>query len=554
MKKRKPINWFKFGFILLFPVLVGSLLWIYGMMNSLINYRSPLASTPPLPGEKIGSPITRKVIIVLMDALRVDTSTDSSVMPFLNHLRSLGSFATMTSRPPTSSSPAYGTMLTGAWPDLNDTQVLNPQGGESARPYTQDDIFAAAHRAGLKTAVSSYIWFNQVLLNDHVDEVYSTNIENHEVDHQEVDAALPWVEQGYQLVMIHLDQIDYAGHHEGGPRSPNWNAAANRVDFLLQEIVTHMNLEKDTIIVLSDHGQIDAGGHGGTEKVVRTEPFVIAGAGILKGVTSEIQMADVAPTLAVLLGTSIPASNQGRPLLEFLDLPENEYAVIQDRVNVQQELLLSTYTQAIDWKSQISSTGIDTASPEREMELARLGRLGNERVWRNVLAVFLAILPGYLIFMNRNNKILWPVLGAVVYLGTFNLYFLLLEQKSYSISWINGEASFLGTMATAVGIAVIIGWIMVMWGQKGFHLKPRLVAYRTLGFIWMVIYLVSIPILLNFAINGITITWTLPVFPIFTLGFLSLAQLLFIIPVGLLLMGIGSLISLVSSSPTIRKR
>ena len=33
----------------------------------------------------------------------------------------------------------------------------------------------------------------------------------------------------------------------------------------------------DTVLALSDHGQIDAGGHGGHETVTLTEPFVLAG-------------------------------------------------------------------------------------------------------------------------------------------------------------------------------------------------------------------------------------------------------------------------------------
>jgi hypothetical protein len=52
-----------------------------------------------------------------------------------------------------------------------------------------------------------------------------------------IDAALPWLSEDYQLVLIHIDQVDYAGHHEGGVRSSNWDAAASRADALLAEIV-----------------------------------------------------------------------------------------------------------------------------------------------------------------------------------------------------------------------------------------------------------------------------------------------------------------------------
>ena len=79
-----------------------------------------------------------------------------------------------------------------------------------------------------------------------------------------VDAALPWLQSAeYQLVLIHLDQVDYAGHHEGGPQDPRWNQAAQRADDLLAEILAAVDLEQDTLLVVSDHGQIDPGGHGG---------------------------------------------------------------------------------------------------------------------------------------------------------------------------------------------------------------------------------------------------------------------------------------------------
>ena len=54
---------------------IGAAIWAANLMDSAQNYRSPLANTPPSPGQTLGKPVTRQIVIVLIDALRNDTST-----------------------------------------------------------------------------------------------------------------------------------------------------------------------------------------------------------------------------------------------------------------------------------------------------------------------------------------------------------------------------------------------------------------------------------------------------------------------------------------------
>jgi hypothetical protein len=53
----------------------------------------------------------------------------------------------------------------------------------------------------------------------------------------------------------------------------------------------------------------------------------------------------------------------------------------------------------------------------------------------------------------------------------------------------------------------------------------------------------ALPILLNFAVNGVTISWTLPEFVSQYLGFLAIAQGLFVALFGLLLVGVSALVT-----------
>jgi predicted AlkP superfamily pyrophosphatase or phosphodiesterase len=280
----QKINWIIPGTIGLLLLAIGAALWAFKLMDSVQTYRSPIAHTPPSPGQSLGNPLTHQMVIVLIDALRYDTSTNSAVMPFLNHLRSQGASATMHSQPPSFSAPGWATILTGSWPTINDAQLFNPPDATSARTFTQDDIFSAAQHAGLKTAVSGYAWFEGMLANSGVDASFYTIGEDNIADLDVVNAAMPWLKSDYQFILIHLDQVDYAGHHQGGPLNPNWDAAAARADALLSNIVASMDLSKDTVMVISDHGQINRGGHGGPDPITLVEPFVIAGNSVVPGV------------------------------------------------------------------------------------------------------------------------------------------------------------------------------------------------------------------------------------------------------------------------------
>jgi hypothetical protein len=540
---RKSINWFVTGIVSLLIVAVGAYFWVTNLMSSAQSYRSPLANDPPAPGEPLGQPLTRRVVVVLIDALRYDTSNNSTVMPFLNELRAHAATATMHSRPPSFSAPGWTTILTGGWPDINDSQLFNPPDEFSARPFTQDNIFVAANRSGLNTAVSGYSWFEQLLENSGVGAGYYTPGEDQNADRAVVDAAKPWLTVNYQLILIHLDQVDYAGHHQGGPRNPNWNAAAMRADNLLREIVSTLDLKKDTVLVISDHGQIDQGGHGGPEPITLIEPFVLTGAAVIPGQYGDVNMVDVAPTLATLLGTNIPAINEGHVLTDMLTLSPEQNVTIQDALILQQSRLFNAYTSTIGSTASVSAGEVVSAT-QTAMKQAHDGRLAGERVWRNMVAVLLALLPAYILFIRKNKKVLWLAAGALVYILLFNFRYAILDGRTYSLASVESATWLITYTATTSAIAVILAWLVPMLGLRAFKSGPRRAAEITLGYAWFTVYLLALPILLSFAINGAIITWTLPEFYTLFLGLLSIIQWIFVAAVGLVLTGLSALISL----------
>ncbi len=539
-RSARKINWFVLGLIGLALLAIGAYIWSTILMDSTPSYRSPLANTPPTPGQALGAPVTRRVVVVLIDALRYDTSINSNVMPFLNNLRTQGASAAMHSQPPSFSAPGWTTILTGAWPDINDSQLFNPPDEFSVRSFTQDNLFATAQRAGLKTAVSGYLWFEGMLAKSGVNASFYTPSEDNAADIEVVAAALPWLTEDYQLVLIHLDQVDSAGHYEGGPRNPNWNAAATRADSLLSEIVAQLDLKQDTVMVISDHGQIDRGGHGGPEPITLVEPFVLAGAGVVPGNYGNVNMVDIAPTLAALLGTNIPASNQGHVLTNMLTLTSEQDLAIQNALKAQQSHLFAAYTKAIGSIASIGSGEIVSAT-QATMNQARLTRLGSERIWRNVLAAFLAILPGYLLFLRKDKKVLWLMVGAVLYVLLFNLRYAVIDGLTYSLASFNQGAVYLFVYsATTAAVVVVLAWLVPMFGLRAFKAGPRKAAETALSYLWFTLYLLALPILLSFAINGLTVTWTLPEFYSLFIGLLSLIQSMIVAALGLLLVGVSA--------------
>jgi hypothetical protein len=533
-------------------ILAGlSYFWATALMDSLYAFRSPLHSNPPAAGEAIGAPQTRRVVLVLIDALRADTAANARVMPFLDELRQQGASATMHSRPPSYSAPGYSVLMTGAWPDVSDGPALNPD-YPNIPTWTQDNLFTAAQRAGLKTAASGYNFFEKLIPQNAVDASFFTAGEDKAADRAVVDAAIPWLEGDYQLILIHIDQVDYAGHHEGGPRDPRWNDAATRADTLVREIASHLDLKLDTIFVFSDHGQIDAGGHGGQDPITLVEPFVAAGAGILPGAYGDIQMVDLAPTVAALLGANIPAANQGDALTEMLALTSEQKTAVELALSKQQSSLLDAYSKGIQRTINGNTANLTVEKAQILLEAAKSSRLTVERIPRFIAIVLLLTAIGFLIWKNWNRNFLWMAIGAIVYALLFHFRYAVIAGRTYSLSSVASADDIINFTAMTAIISLAIPWWVLFTYLGVFKMTPRRAAEITFELTFAVLLLVSLPALWSFALNGPLVGWTLPDMGSMFLGFICILQALVVAAAGILLSGASAYIAwLRSSSPAI---
>jgi hypothetical protein len=486
----------------------GAYRWATAMIDSTFDFRSPLNADPPAPAGPLGEPATRRLVLVLVDGLRYDVSMDEQVMPNLAELRAQGAQAQLQSRPPSYSLPGWTTLVTGAWPDVNGGPAFNPPEDELT-PWVQDTLFSAARRAGLRVGVAGYPWYEKLIRPEDRDAAFFSSAEGSAGDRQSVDAALPWLIAGdLQFIYIHLDQVDYASHHEGGPLSQGGLETARRADALLGEIAAQLDLAQDTLVVASDHGHMDRGGHGGHDPVTMQEPWVLVGAGILPGPYGEVEMAAVAPTLAALLGTNLPAAAQGQPRTEMLALDPAVAAKIPDAYANQQAGLYAQYAYTTGGMIQ----RLDPTDPDawqKGITALQTARANRERWPRLALFAPLLLALPVALLVRRRPADLWLLVGAFGAVALAWLGYGLL-RGAYSFATVDSVSGLILAAVIPAALGLGLAWLGLAYGLGWLRLPRGEAARRTLAFGWVALWLAALPALAFAAWFGPTVTWLLP--------------------------------------------
>jgi len=125
------------------------------------------------------------------------------------------------------------------------------------------------------------------------------------------------------LTFVHLDLVDLAGH-EYGWNSGDYRRAARAADILVGQLLAAVHdsgMERETtVLVSSDHGGIGYD-HGAATLRELEIPWIASGAGISRGLALEgpVSTCDTAPTVAALLGITVPHVWTGRPVVEAFE-------------------------------------------------------------------------------------------------------------------------------------------------------------------------------------------------------------------------------------------
>lgn len=420
--------------------------------DAVVHYRSPFSG--PLPTGAAAAGLSPRVVLVVLDGLRLDASR---AMPTLNALRQQGADFTAWTGEPSLSYPGWTLIVSGATQEVSGVTTNWYEGRVPV-----DHLFASARRAGRGTgAAGSPGWGilfggtldRRVLVSDPPD--YRDPEGAHRTSASVTAGALQLLASDLPLVLVHLPSVDILGHGFGGASAP-YAEAVRRADGHLAEIRAAVDLAATTLIVTSDHGHIDRGGHGGWEPVVKQVPLVLAGAGIRRGVRGgDVRQADIAPTMAALLGLSIPAHSQGRPLVEAL---QGETAGLARRWAEQQRNLYSYVAGYLghpplaalfgDSRLGALSDGPDGVAGfsddiAQEYFAGREARFERERRRRLPLAAGIAVIPlVYLALHSRKRLLLPAAVGAAVFFTIdYGLFFA--RGYTFSLSVLNTESQIM---------------------------------------------------------------------------------------------------------------
>jgi len=252
-------------------------------------------------------------------------------------------------------------------------------------------------------------------------------------------------------------------------------------------------------------------------------------------------MVDVAPTLAVLLGTNIPASSEGKPLFSMLNVDGSRQAQINAAWTMQQDAVASAYEKAIGAPRQSGATA------QERIALAQRDRDIRERknsLPRLAIALFIVLAGAGILIWRRSRDVAMLFFGAILYAVAYNVIFAILAGNVYSMSTVPtaGATAFVVEIAEFAAIAVVLAWLAAMLLAGAFRRGALHAAQATCGFAFITIYLLALPALLGFAVNGAVTTWRLPNPILVFLHFTNLIQAMFVAVLGIVLSGIAALV------------
>lgn len=280
----------------------------------------------PVPG--LDLPPRPKVLVIGLDGLRHDRILAAEAPNFRQLMRA-GTFATgrldVLEKVRSSSGPGWATVLTGVAPTKHGVRNNSFEGRQFLR-YPDFLTRLERIRPSLHTAAVT-TWQSLVTLG-----AVGSRIDWHAVSHNEPyrvgakDALL--VDRMTDLIrtsevdaaFMHLEVTDVVAH-QSGVLGAAYLEVIELVDGYLGRLFGAIRArpafagERWTVIVTTDHGHRDEGGHGGDSPEERSVFVLAAGPGIARGVRRrDARQVDVAATVFAQLGIAIPEDLDGRPL------------------------------------------------------------------------------------------------------------------------------------------------------------------------------------------------------------------------------------------------
>ncbi|MFJ7156612.1 alkaline phosphatase family protein [Streptomyces sp. NPDC101118] len=255
---------------------------------------------------------TDKVLVIGLDGVVLDRVKAANA-PRLKGLMSQGLTAksTLYASPmaATSSGPGWSTIATGVWPDKHGVKD-NSFTGKNYTAYP--DFLTRAENTNPALNTYAAADWEPIASTDQNGPIFSAKVDKRlslkgdrdgyrNEDPKIAAAAAAELRDGNpDAAFVYLGEVDVAGHSHGAASQQYLDTIA-RVDALVGQLLDAVAArpayaqENWKILVTTDHGHTDAGGHGGST-IQERGTFVIAkGAGIPAGsVRDDVRLVDVA--------------------------------------------------------------------------------------------------------------------------------------------------------------------------------------------------------------------------------------------------------------------
>ncbi len=304
--------------------------------SSYLNYTNPYSYAPLRPFISLEpnniTPLAKHVLIFLVDGLRYDILHQVNPGNISRLINEGTEFTNAQCFPFLSVSvPGACTIGTGANPWVSQVVSNEYQGN-----VTIDSIFWVAKRHGNVTASVGANCVHQ-LFRDHIDYVVTETMlrpaEGYPIDPLVGDWAVNFTyEHQPNLMWVHLGDTDQMGH-EYGALSPSYFNAIRVADAQIGRVLHAYNvtgiLDSTLVLVASDHGHVDGGGHGGTEREVLHIPLILWRPGVIRShfkVNYTVYQDSITPTISAIMGWEIPTDASGKVLFDALILNEGRVA------------------------------------------------------------------------------------------------------------------------------------------------------------------------------------------------------------------------------------
>lgn len=272
----------------------------------------------------------KHIIVIGIDGLGAKGVMDAKT-PVLDSLMKVGSYSLQAKAViPTVSSPNWASILMGAKPesheitsnawkrkDIEEKTYCNGKKGE-----TYPTIFKVIREQYPNADLACFHDWDD--FGRLVEQGIPTILADTKGEDKTLAEANRYILANKPLfTFIHLDHVDHAGH-DFAWESQEYIRAVEKTDKMIGEVIETLKqaqiLENTIVIIVSDHGG-KGKGHGKLSPEELTIPFIIAGQNIKKNMElqQKVSNADVAPTVAYLLGCKIPECWTGKAVVEVME-------------------------------------------------------------------------------------------------------------------------------------------------------------------------------------------------------------------------------------------